>query len=326
MSKLNSEQWSQFWDKNTLTTFHGHFEGNYDGEIKQFWFELFAQTNPNLKIVDLASGNGALALLIEEFNQLNSRGHKISAVDFADIKVNEATEGSESLTKLKNNINFYSNTNIENTGFDDNSFDMAISQFGFEYADHEKAFNEVDRILNDTGRVAFIMHISESVIIKQAFEALEQIRVCNRTGLIETVGLILARLDKLPKNAKDDVADKLKKDINKQLSFLTEQMKKYAEPTHIQFFIDMLSRFFAQEASLMTLEEKQQTLENLKVEIKKYKERMLDLKSAALDKEGLLKLNRLAESKNYKLRLVQPIYYNKNLFGVTFVADKIKAS
>ncbi|WP_456373313.1 hypothetical protein, partial [Thiolapillus sp.] len=67
--RLDARQWGDWWNKHSLTSFHGHFQNNYDGSLKQFWEERFANLPDNAAIVDLATGNGALALLAAEYSR-----------------------------------------------------------------------------------------------------------------------------------------------------------------------------------------------------------------------------------------------------------------
>ena len=62
-TRLDRDEWSRFWERGTVTTFEGHFGDNYDAEIRDFWWTEFARLADGAVIVDLATGNGALALL-----------------------------------------------------------------------------------------------------------------------------------------------------------------------------------------------------------------------------------------------------------------------
>ncbi|MEO1204008.1 MAG: class I SAM-dependent methyltransferase, partial [Pseudomonadota bacterium] len=125
--RLSAEQWARFWRNGDVTTFRGRFQRNYDGPVLEFWRQVFAGTRAGERIVDIATGNGALALLCAQYAEANGRDVTITAFDFADIDPARDV-GDPALLAAVDRIDFHGGTRIEATGFDDNAFDLAISQ------------------------------------------------------------------------------------------------------------------------------------------------------------------------------------------------------
>ena len=46
-----------------MTSLPQDFAANYDGEVAEFWQAAFAQVPPAGRMIDLCTGNGAIALL-----------------------------------------------------------------------------------------------------------------------------------------------------------------------------------------------------------------------------------------------------------------------
>lgn len=65
---LTDDEWEQFWRHGSVTTFERSGNPNYDGEIREFWERQFATLREGARIVDLATGNGAVALLAAEYS------------------------------------------------------------------------------------------------------------------------------------------------------------------------------------------------------------------------------------------------------------------
>ena len=130
--RLSAAQWSRFWTKGSITTFIGRFADNYDGKVRDFWLEVFGQLERGARVVDLATGNGGLALLAQQYSRRHDRGFTITAVDYADIDPPRTFAQKPYASHLRR-IRFLARTPLEATGLPRASIDAAISQFGFEY-------------------------------------------------------------------------------------------------------------------------------------------------------------------------------------------------
>ena len=286
--RLSAEQWSEYWRKGTITTFHGRFGQNYDGKVRDHWHGVLDRQPANAKIVDLATGNGAVALIAAQHGRRNDRQFEITAVDYAEIDppaLFTNTAFAEDLRK----IHFLSNTSIEATGLPDHAYDLAMSQFGLEYADSDVVVAEVARVLKRRDAVfAAMVHHADSAIVRQAREGADQILACEKSGLHVAIRDLLGRLDKLAARDKDladdDRAKELRTAINQILAGLNQRGRQYRDPGQIVYYIEnSMATFNPRVSGGMSLAERLALLRRVALETEAYKQRMRDLTSAALD-------------------------------------------
>lgn len=156
------QHWNSYWQNTkTLNSFAEGEQGlGYKGEIAQFWQQVFAVQTVPAKILDLATGNGALAVLALQYDAC----FEVSASDQADIMPLKLFSEQDDVYPLLKKIKFYGNMPSERLAFADNQFDLAISQFGFEYAKPEPALQQLQRVLKPGGSFIALIHHSESFI------------------------------------------------------------------------------------------------------------------------------------------------------------------
>lgn len=171
MSSDNLAQWSRFWQQGFITTFGASKPNNYDGVVRDFWREKFLELPDEARILDIATGNGAVATLAAEVGRDYDKRFSIAATDLAEINDTLVTGGR--LSELRGDIRFFSRVPCEAQPFEDGSFDFACSQFGFEYGDREAALAEMRRVLVPGGWFVAISHHADSALIKAAREELD---------------------------------------------------------------------------------------------------------------------------------------------------------
>ncbi len=158
--RLNAS-WSKFWTTSTLTALPETFPAGYDGAMLDFWRE---QLDGDFRhIVDLATGNGALVWIAHDIQGRREKPARITGVDLADIEPFTALNKSPDDYPT---ISFIGKTPVESLSFADHSIDVVISQYGIEYSSLEKTIAEIARVLTPSGKMCFIVHDQESVIVK----------------------------------------------------------------------------------------------------------------------------------------------------------------
>jgi ubiquinone/menaquinone biosynthesis C-methylase UbiE len=321
MTKLNSEHWSNYWEKGTITTFYKKFSGNYDGEIKAHWDSVFKDINNDSCIVDLCTGNGALLSLLDNYATDNNISFKAYGIDFAKLNP-KITDKIKSL-----NIVLKENTGIENTGLKDNSVDLAISQYGIEYANIDGTVKELDRILKADAKVSFIMHEEKSQIIVDAYQSLKQIDLVNNELKISTIiKEILPAIEGLKKTGKakyKNKADKLRGKLNNAIQVIMEFAETIPDPGYIEFFYKQaLSVFQGEVARNYSLQQKLDVLSQVKVETANLKLRMDDVTSVAMTEETNEKLIKALKSIGFKNVEITPFWYNNAILGQVLNAER----
>jgi SAM-dependent methyltransferase len=119
--------------------------------LENQWMQLFQATPAGARVLDLATGAGQVAT----WAAAAGRGFGVTGVDFADIPATRADAPG---------VSFLGNVGIESLPFEPGSFDLVVSQYGFEYADRQKAAAECARVLAPGGRGRFVMHHPQSAL------------------------------------------------------------------------------------------------------------------------------------------------------------------
>jgi ubiquinone/menaquinone biosynthesis C-methylase UbiE len=178
MASSAPDDWTTYWQKQKATSFGAVFLDTYDGSIREFWQRQL--TGRLDEVVDIACGNGALCWLADEILNRPTQRTRITGVDFADIDP-FAVLGRKPGDYP--NVRFLGATLVESLPFADQSVDLVISQYGIEYADVDSGIAEIDRILKPTGGMAFLMHDSESPVVKNAIRHLEDFKSVLNLGI-----------------------------------------------------------------------------------------------------------------------------------------------
>lgn len=327
--RLTSEQWSRYWRSDSVTTFARRFNANYDGEFAEFWNSQFERLGRRARIVDLATGNGAIALLAQRFAADRGREFDVVGLDYAQIDPARALAAHRDLEPLLAAIEFRGGVRIEATGLADASADLLTSQYGFEYAQAGPAAAEARRVLRAGGRIALILHHSESKVIELARDGLEQVQFCLRkealdervVALVKVVGHARTAAERaaLKDNPK---AERLRQKLNASLARIAERAKRHRDP---EGFIGVMVPSFAKvfgEYKDATLEQKLGYLRETRRAFDAFRERMADLAGAALSESQLAGLAATLESAGLLVEARGVLRYNGDLMGWTLEARK----
>ena len=322
MDKLNAKQWSNYWEKGTVTTFHKKFENNYDGEIKAHWNKQFVDLESQSTVIDLATGNGALLVLLDDYlNENKNKNFKAYGVDFAELNT-EFVDKIKSLTVVLKD-----KTLIEDTGIEDSSIDLAMSQYGIEYSDLDKTVCELDRIMKPKSKLNFIMHHSDSQIIKEGFQSLSQIElVNNKLKLNNTIKELLPAIDKLKETGKTKYktkADRLRNKLNKGIQEMMNFSQTVQDPGYIQYYYEnALMVFKGSVAQQYSLIQKLKLIKLVENETKNLKLRMKDLTSVAMTEDKNEKFINLLKNIGFVNINIVPIEYNAIHIGQNIQAQR----
>jgi ubiquinone/menaquinone biosynthesis C-methylase UbiE len=145
----SASAWTHYWQTGQAHSCIN--SSSRDGEeLAALWQDLANLLPAGARVLDLATGNGAVA---EHFASTNPNLN-ITGVDQADI------------TPVTTQVSYQGRIDITELPFADGSFDMVTSQFGFEYAPRLNAAEEAARVLADGGQLCFLMHHPCSAVVK----------------------------------------------------------------------------------------------------------------------------------------------------------------
>jgi len=183
-NKNENTAWSLYWSQDRLHSCVAS-DGDKDQEVlNQVWRDFAAKLAADSKVLDLATGNGAVpaALMLSRPDLL------IDAVDHADIDPDQYLSGHDELKSVQ----FHGSVDINSMSFEGESFSALTSQFGIEYAGLSAATIAALEFLQAGGLISFVIHHSDSAIIKSSAKKIIEIeQLLKEGGLIETLMLVL---------------------------------------------------------------------------------------------------------------------------------------
>ena len=154
--------WTRFWKYDRLASFvAGPGAPNYDERIASGWREFFESLPDESRVLDLCTGNGAIAVLAVETAERCGKHFSVTGLDLADIA--PAAFVSRSRDELQK-IHFLGGTAAEVLPLESASFDAVVSQYGIEYSDLERSVPEALRVLAPGGRPRFAVHAAEGSV------------------------------------------------------------------------------------------------------------------------------------------------------------------
>ena len=184
---VESNHWSSYWESGSITSLPQDFQDNYDGEIGAFWESQFESLNSNSIILDLCTGNGAIALLAQSFSLKFQKEFNVIGVDAATINTAAIVKNKPHLSELLNRVNFISNCRVEDIDLTSESVDLITSQYGIEYCDWKLVAERVFDLLKPNGEFAFISHAQSTDIRKTMCEEQRQYMFLNELKIFTLV-------------------------------------------------------------------------------------------------------------------------------------------
>lgn len=222
-----ADTWSRYWASGAEHSCVGSLPPDYGPTIRTIWDREFEALPADSRTLDIGTGSGVLAKLWAA-HPASRRG--ISRLDAIDL-VETAPPWFASLRGLGNNdVTFHGATRAEQLPFPDASFDLAISQYGFEYADAERACPELRRVLRPTGRLLLVVHHADSAPVAYARQDLAHARwMLAAGGLAEAASALLPAmaLSATPEGrdalARDPAAGDARRRVNVLMGDLAER-------------------------------------------------------------------------------------------------------
>jgi len=210
--------WTSYWATGGLHSCIGSLVDSREGAIGLFWRECFAGLQNGARVLDLATGNGAVPKLLLESTD---RDVCIDAVDLAELKP-QWMVGSRNVS-----VAFHPNVRMEALPFPDAGFDLVTSQFGLEYAQWPAALDEATRVCGEKASVAFILHHADSIIVRTGgIEHVHQQCLLGEGGLVAAAMNLLPHLARVGAGeAPDAAANRAREAYNEAMRQLAERME-----------------------------------------------------------------------------------------------------
>jgi SAM-dependent methyltransferase len=160
--------WSRFWASGAGHSCVGSFGADYGGAIRDWWLARFSALAADRVLLDVGTGGGPLPrMLVDLHRAAHSSMPRVVAADIAEVRFPWLADVHP---RLAGCVTLLSGVAAERLPLADTSVDLACSQFGIEYARHRPAADEILRVLRPGGEAAFVLHLSDSVLVSVARE------------------------------------------------------------------------------------------------------------------------------------------------------------
>lgn len=160
---VSNPGWRDYWKADRPASCMPEDESTAQ-EIARVWQGWFAEYPGGSRILDIATGNGIVLNHAAATGRALHRAFALTGVDLADI---DPLRYVSSLEDDMRAARFIGAVAAENLPFDAASFDVAVSQYGLEYADLPRALAEVARVLAPGGALHWLAHSDASEVVIQ---------------------------------------------------------------------------------------------------------------------------------------------------------------
>lgn len=201
----------------------------YTLELRDVWIDFFSALAEGSRILDVGTGNGAIALIARQVASFLGRNFCIHGTDLANIDpVRNVTEGA----RLFAGVRFYPMVATEELPFESGSLDAVSAHYSIEYTDTGRALAEIRRVLRSGAPAQFVMHHADSIVASKARESLEQVAlVLDRTRILR---LLRRHLDAGPRSRA--ARDRAAADLDAAL----ETLRSAAGKAHGRLVLDVV--------------------------------------------------------------------------------------
>ena len=127
----------------------------------EVWTDFAATLDQGARVLDLATGSGKLPLMLRKTRP----DLTITGIDIA-----------EPLPPAPEGITLMGGVRMDQMPFEDASFDVVVSQFGYEYGQPLDVGRELLRVLQPDGRIGLMVHRGDGPILAHNRKREEQIR------------------------------------------------------------------------------------------------------------------------------------------------------
>jgi ubiquinone/menaquinone biosynthesis C-methylase UbiE len=175
--------WSRFWRDDNQSACTPDADTT-DGLLQQEWRSFFSSLNDKASILDLGTGNGALAMMAvssKTEKMGNSRSFDVHGCDLAAIEPGLYVKSrAEDLAQIQ----FHAETAMEKLPFGDKTYDAVCGQYALEYSDVSKSVPELMRVLRSGGPLQFLLHDAAGALHQRNQLQWQQVQTLLQSDLV----------------------------------------------------------------------------------------------------------------------------------------------
>lgn len=308
---MSVEHWETYYRGGALATCPISRSGNYDDEMRQVWEVFLADLPDGARVLDIGTGNGAIALIARDTAASAQLTWEIHGTDLAMIDPwRDVPNARERLA----GIHFHPGVPSEQLPFPDNHFAAVCGHYALEYCDVARALREVSRVLKPAGQAQFVLHHADSLLVRAARLSLGEADLILRGAKIYRRLERLVTLDNPTKKTLERAAVELQAGI-RQLKQALPHAQRAGGGRLLLVTLDSVKKLL-EARTRMRPAAMIKELERAETEIRSAARRLNDLVAHACDAERLQELNRSATSVHLKELCCEPLHHNDtNLVG-----------
>lgn len=168
---MRQEQWETYYRGGMISPSPTAPDDGYDLEVRETWVEFFSLLADGARLLDVGTGNGAVARIAVQTASALGRNWEVHASDLAptDLLVH-VPDGARQLA----GITLHPGVATEQLPFEAESFDAVSGHYALEYTDTAAALAQIHRVLKPGSDAQFIVHGSGSVLADAARRSLRE--------------------------------------------------------------------------------------------------------------------------------------------------------
>lgn len=297
---MSVEHWETFYRGGAIATCPTGPDSNYSLEIRDGWVEFFSALPDGARVLDVGTGNGAVALIARAAATAAGLRFEIHGSDLALIDPPRQVRGGDSMF---DGIVFHPGVATERLPFDADKFDAVTGQFAIEYTAVDGSIRETFRILKPGGRARFSVHHVESVVVQNARQSLAQAHlVLDETRIYRKLRAFVVAEREANGRAKTAAAWK---DLNSAAARL-QRVASTTENSHVlRVTIDAVQKLLAARRQ-MSAPQLEFEVERVEREVRASVRRLQDLIGAARSEAEIKEMAWVAAGAGFETETPQP--------------------
>ncbi|MGH8130490.1 MAG: class I SAM-dependent methyltransferase [Steroidobacteraceae bacterium] len=235
---VSLQHWENYYRGGALVSCPLEPGSGYTQELRDIWVRFFSGLPAGSRILDIGTGNGAIALIALQTAAAAGRSYEIHGTDLAQIDpVRDVRDGA----RLFANVQFHPQVATEQLPFEASSFDAVSGQYALEYTAVDQSLREIHRVLKPDGRAQFVLHHADSIVAHKAHQTLQQsTMVLEETKVLRKLRRHLEAERRSPTAARKTWAD-----VTEALGKLDQAAGQSDNPLMLNVTIDAVRKLLA---------------------------------------------------------------------------------
>ena len=310
MSSDHAQDWNNYWQGRSAKASGNALLGvgiENNDVLTTFWQNIFSNVPKSTQLVDFACGAGSVLMQAKTAGLSNLTGIDVSknAIDVLQNKIPTAIGHVGA---------------VDNTPFETDSFDMVVSQFGFEYAGGRSevmaAVREMRRIVKPSGQIVLVSHIKEGAIARGCQQSLEQITRVIKSGFFESAKdcfMVIAKSQKATQQADKDAVMHTMARLNDTAEPIMVWLRQVGDSKQefVRFTYHLLESTHKLLVNLNNFHLKDclTWLDDMRSEVLAYEGRMASMLGAAISEELALRISEDISSNSAEVFRPEKLYF-----------------